>query len=134
MSKNTKIIAIAGGVLILAFILMSAFTKGGCSGAIDVWKGMLGCQANKKATKKKGNSRDFCVQHPEDSRCTKSAGMNAAKDDEGDDEGDDMAAAAAMAAPAMAAPAMAAPAMGAPAMGAPAMGAPPMAPAMGADN
>ncbi len=124
MSKNTKIIAISGGALILAFILVSAFTKGGCSGAIDVWKGMLGCQAKKTATNKKGNSRDFCVQHPKDPGCVKSTGMSAAKgDDVGDDEGDDMAA-----------PAMAAPAMAAPAMGAPAMGAPPMAPAMGADN
>lgn len=85
MSKNTKIIAIVGGVLIIVLVLYSALSKGGCSGAIDAWKGVLGCQSKKKVSNKKGHSRDFCVQHPNDPACkantTKKAG-----DDEADDE------------------------------------------------
>lgn len=44
MSKNTKIIAIAGGVLILALILFSALTEGGCGETVNVWRGILGCK------------------------------------------------------------------------------------------
>ncbi len=84
MSKNTKIIAIVGAVLIVILVLYSAFTKGGCSGAIDAWKGVLGCQTKKKATKKKGHSRDFCVQHPNDKACQAKTSQKGG--DEGDEE------------------------------------------------
>jgi hypothetical protein len=73
MSKNMKIVAIVGAVLIVGFIIMSAVTKGGCGGAMDVWGGMLGCQS--EAEKGKGaSSRDFCVQNPDDPRCKQTEG------------------------------------------------------------
>ncbi len=44
MSKNTKIIAIIGGVLILGLVLFSALTEGGCGETFNVWRGILGCK------------------------------------------------------------------------------------------
>lgn len=58
MSKNTKIIAIIGGVLILALVLFSALTEGGCGATIDVWKGMLGCSSKEAASEGGASSRN----------------------------------------------------------------------------
>lgn len=84
MSKNTKIIAAVGGGLIVVLILYSALTKGGCGGALDVYKGWFGCSAKKSEQKK--SSRNLCVQNPNDPRCKAKKGVTKDKDD---DDGDD---------------------------------------------
>lgn len=86
MSKNTKIIAIAGGVLILALVLFSALTKGGCGATFDVWGGLLGC-SSKSEKAKPGSSRNFCAQNPDDPKCkgTKGGGEEGDVEDEGEE-------------------------------------------------
>jgi hypothetical protein len=88
MSKNTKIIAAVGGVLIIAFVLVSALTKGGCGGAMDVWSGMLGCGGKtEKAAAGGASSRNFCVRNPDHPSCKKGGGE--AEEDPIEEEGGD---------------------------------------------
>lgn len=68
MTKNTKIIAIAGGVLILALVLFSALTKGGCGATFDVWGGLLGCSSEAKKGEA-ASSRNFCARNPDAPEC-----------------------------------------------------------------